>query len=73
MMPKLDESKVWHILRQSRKSTPADEIAGSIGVSPRWIQLLCARYGNVDLKDVTCPMRMGRPKNDQPRMSQTHV
>lgn len=35
MMPKLDESKVWHILRQSRKGTPADEIAGSIGVSPR--------------------------------------
>ena len=65
-MAKLDESKVRHILRQSRKGILTGEIAKSVGVSPRWIRLLCARYRNVDLKDVVYPLRMGRPKNGLP-------
>ncbi len=60
VMAKLDESKVRYILSQRRKGVPTGEIAETMGVSARWIRRLCARYRNVDLKDVTYPMRMGR-------------
>ena len=66
VMAKLDESKVRYILRQRRKGVPAGEIAKTMGVSARWVRRLYARYRNVDLKDVTYPMRMGRPKSGLP-------
>ena len=65
-MAKLDESKVRHILRKHRSGVNTTKIAEEMNVSPRWIRKLCARYRNVDLKDVVYPMRMGRRPNGMP-------
>jgi putative transposase len=62
-MSKLDESKVRYILRKSRNGTGTGTIAKEMNVSARWIRKLCARYRNVDLKEVAYPMRMGRRPN----------
>ena len=63
-MAKLDESKVRYILRKSRNGTSTAEIAKEMNVSARWIRKLCARYRNIDLKDMAYPVRMGRRPND---------
>ena len=65
-MAKLDESKVRYILRKSRNGTGTAEISKKMNVSAHWIRKLCARYRNVDLKDVAYPMRMGRRPNGIP-------
>ena len=65
-MTKLDESKVQYILRKHRKGVGTSEIAKEMDVSSRWIRKLCARYRNVDLKDVVYPIPMGRPPNGIP-------
>ncbi|MCE2508453.1 MAG: hypothetical protein J4G04_04010 [Nitrosopumilaceae archaeon] len=65
-MAKLDESKVRHILRKRRNGIDASKIAKEMSVSARWIRKLCARYRNIDLKDVVYPMRMGRRPNSMP-------
>ena len=62
-MAKLDESKVRYILRKSRNGISTATIAKKMNVSARWIRKLCARYRNVDLKDVAYPVRMGRRPN----------
>ena len=35
-------------------------------MSPRWIRKLCAKYKDVDLKDVKYPLRMGRRPKGMP-------
>ena len=65
-MAKLDESKVQYILRKHRKGVSTSEIAEEMNVSPRWIRKLCARYKDVDLKDVVYPIPRGRPPNGMP-------
>ena len=63
-MTKLDESKVRYILRKSRNGASTAEMAKEMNVSARWISKLCARYRNVDLKDMAYPVRMDRRPND---------
>ena len=65
-MAKLDESKVRYILRKSRNGTSTAEISKEMNVSTRWIRKLCARYRNINLKDVAYPVRMGRRPNSMP-------
>ena len=65
-MAKLDESKVRYILRKSRNGISTATITKEMNVSTRWIRKLCARYRNVNLKDVAYPMRMGRRPNGMP-------
>ena len=66
VMAKLDESKVRYILRKSRNDADTSKIAKEMHVSARWIRKLCARYRNVEPKDVKYPMRMGRPSGGMP-------
>ncbi len=52
---KLDVAKVEWILVEKRKGTKNQIIADSMGNTVRWVQKICARYGN--LNQITYPLQ----------------
>ena len=64
---KLNESQVRWIVREKAKGILTNaQIAGTMGVTVRWVQKLQARHQNRPARDITHPVPMGRPCNGMP-------
>ncbi len=64
---KLDEEQVRWIVQQKHNDEMSDtQIAKLVGVSARWVRELFSRYGHLQPKDITYPLKMGRPSNGLP-------
>ena len=64
---KLDEVQVMWLVRTKRNGTMSTkEIAEHLGISPRWVQKLYARYSDVAISKIKYPQKMGRPVTTLP-------
>ena len=64
---RLDESKVAWIVRQKARGEMTNaQIAESMGVKVRWVQVLWARYRHLKPADIQFPLPMGRPSGGLP-------
>ena len=64
---KLDEVQVMWLVRTKRNGTKSTkEIAEHLGISPRWVQKLYARYSDVEISKIKYPQKMGCPVTTLP-------